>query len=118
MSTELSSKSAEQQSVKAQIESANRQLRLIDLSRQQLETEKSDVVWQGVGKMFVKKDKTSYLEELTKDKKKGEEALDTLKKEADLRGCFCGERPKASRAATQGCWSGTMNGTDLSQERL
>ncbi|KAG5356479.1 putative prefoldin subunit 1 [Yarrowia sp. C11] len=80
VSNELTSKSAEQQSVKAQIESANRQLRLIDLSRQQLEAEKSDVVWQGVGKMFVKKDKTSYLEELSKDKKKGEEALDTLKK--------------------------------------
>lgn len=37
-------------------------------------------MWQGVGKMFVKKNKKKYLEELKKDQEKGEEAIDTLKK--------------------------------------
>ncbi|KAG5354837.1 putative prefoldin subunit 1 [Yarrowia sp. B02] len=80
VSNELTSKSAELQSVKAQIDAANRQLRLNELSRQQLEQESASDVWQGVGKMFVKKSKASYLEELVKEKKAGEEALDTLKK--------------------------------------
>lgn len=79
MSNELTSKSAELQNVKAQIESQTRQLRLNELSQQQLENEKSDVVWQGVGKMFVKKDKAVYIEDLKKDRKDIESLMETLK---------------------------------------
>lgn len=77
---------ADLQNVQAQIATRQKDVKLMDVTQQQLKEhvqDESATVWQGMGKMFLSTDLKSHLEDLATQKKEALEQIANLKKKEE-----------------------------------